>query len=57
MVHKLEEVSGKNISSLNLFLQALAERLRVFRAWFILSDHSFPYFFADFQVKKGTSTF
>ena len=52
-IHKLEEVSGKNISSLNLFLQALAERLQSFHELGSrLSDHSFPYFFADFPSEK-----
>ncbi len=48
-IETLEETSGKNISSFNGFLQALADRLQKFHELGSrLSDHSFPYFFADF---------
>jgi len=48
-IKALEKSSGKTVSSFDSFLQALAERLQKFHELGSrLSDHSFPYFFADF---------
>jgi len=48
-IEKLEQTSGKEISSFDGFLKTLADRLQKFHELGSrLSDHSFPYFFADF---------
>ena len=51
-VKKLEKTSGLEISNLDEFLNSLSKRLEDFhQLGSRLSDHSFPYFFANFPTE------
>jgi len=55
-VKKLENTSGLKISILNEFLNSLSKRLEDFhQLGSRLSDHSFPYFFANFPTELEAS--
>ena len=52
-VETLEQTTGKTVVNFDSFLQALADRLKKFHELGSrLSDHGFPYFFANFPSER-----